>query len=321
MKYKIVVSDYYYPDLETELQEFEKLGDYELVDCTKIVPGGIKDPRALIGYAEDCDALIHQFAKIDGELIGRLKKCRVIARYAIGLDTVDIPSAKNRGIYVANCPDYCIDEVADTAAGHIINATRKHSLARDLLLQDAFDLSKIRPIQRMEDATLCLLGFGHIARNLYGKMHRFFKEIVAYDPFFTETDAYPKVRFLPLNEALAAADAISIHVPLGPETRNLLSAEQFEKMKDGVVLVNTARGGIIDEAALLAALESGKVGFCGLDVLGTEDYANSPLLRHPNVMLTPHIGWCSEQAQTELQRKTAQNVVETLLHGRPIYFV
>ena len=321
MKYKIVVSDYYYPNLNAERKEFEKLGEYELVDCTKIVPGGIKNPNELIEYAHDCDALIHQFARIDGGFIDQLEKCRVIARYAIGLDTVDIPAAKNRGIYVANCPDYCIDEVADTAAGHIINAMRRHSRARDLLLENSFEIGKLRPIQRMEDTTLCLLGFGHIARNLYSKIHRFFKEVVAYDPFFAETSAYPRVRFLPLDEALAAADVISIHVPLGPDTKELLSGDQFAKMKDGVVVVNTARGGIINETALVAALESGKVGFCGLDVLETEDYAHSPLLRHPHVMLTPHMGWCSEQAQTELQRKTAQNVVETLMHGKPVYFV
>lgn len=321
MKYKIVVSDYYYPNLDAELKEFKNLGEYELVDCTKIVPGGIKNPNELIEYARDCDALIHQFAKIDAAFIGRLEKCRVIARYAIGLDTVDIPAAKSRGIFVANCPDYCIDEVADTAAGHIINAMRRHTRARDLLLEDAFEIGKLRPIQRMEDATLCLLGFGHIARNLYTKIHRFFREVVAYDPYFTETGEYPGVRLLPLNEALAAADVISIHVPLGPDTKELLSGEQFAKMKDGVVVVNTARGGIINEAALIAALESGKVAFCGLDVIESEDFAHSPLLRHPRVMLTPHMGWCSEQAQKELQRKTAQNVVETLLHGKPVYFV
>ena len=319
-KYKIVFSDYYYPDLHAEMKAFEKLdAELEIVDCTKIVPGGIFDPRELIKYAHDADAIVAQFAKLDKPFLDALEHCRIIARYSIGMDTVDLPAAHAKGIQVANVPDYCIHEVANHAAAHILNALRQITHSRDLLLRNEFDFSKIRPLHRCEEQTLCLLGFGHIARELYGKMKPFFAKVVAFDPYFSGQAAYPDVEFLSLDDALACADVISVHVPLMPATAKMLSDAQFAKMKDGAILVNTARGGLIDEDAMLRALDSGKLGYCGLDVLSSEDFAGSPFLRHENVTLTPHAAWCSEEALAELQRKVGENVVSALLTGKPVY--
>ena len=321
-KYKIVISDYYYPNIDQELRVFKSLGDdVKIVDCTQIYSGGVKDPDQLIPFVEDADALIVQFARINAEVIASMQRCKVIARYAIGVDTIDIEAATKKGIRVANVPDYCIDEVANTAIGHMLNATRKISMSRDLLLEDRFSMDALFPMKRLCDATLCLLGFGNIARNVYSKVKPFFKEIIVYDPFFKNQTDFPDVRFLTLEEALACADVISIHVPLNKATQEMLSSEQFSLMKDGVVLVNTARGGLIDERALLDALEAGKVGYCGLDVLSSEKFNKSPFLHHPRVCLTPHIGWNSEGALLELQRKTAENVVSMLLNGKPIYCI
>lgn len=319
-KFKIVFSDYYYPDLHAEMKAFERLGaDLEIVDCTKIVPGGIFDPNELLHYAHDADAIIAQFAKLDKSFIDALEKCRIIARYSIGMDTVDLDAAHAKGIQVANVPDYCIHEVANHAAAHILNALRQIAHSRDLLLDNAFDFGKIRPMHRCEEQTLCLLGFGHIARELYVKMKPFFAKFVAYDPYFNGQAAYPDVSFVSLEEALACADVISVHVPLNKATEKMLSDEQFGRMKDGVILVNTARGGLIDENALLRALDSGKLGYCGLDVLCGEDFSASPFLRHERVTLTPHSAWCSEEALEELQRKVGENVVSALLTGKPVY--
>lgn len=321
-KYKVVIADYYYPSLEEEMKVFERLGpDAEILDCTKLKPGGIKDPRELAPYAADADALIVQFAVVDRELIESMTKCKVIARYAIGVDTIDLKAAAEKGIFVSNVPDYCIDEVADTAAAHILGCARKVTHARDMLLEDKFSMDAIRPMKRLKNCTLCLMGFGNIARNLYEKMSPFFKSVVVVDPYFTRQDEYPKAEFMTLEQALPRADVVSVHVPLSDATRGMLSEKEFGLMKDGVIIVNTARGGIIDENALKAALDSGKVGFCGLDVISTEDFAQSELLRNPRVVLTPHVSWCSEDAMLELQRKTAENVVETLLNGRPKYCV
>ena len=143
-KYKIVFSDYYYPDLHAEMKAFEKLdAELEIVDCTKIVPGGIFDPRELIKYAHDADAIVAQFAKLDKPFLDALEHCRIIARYSIGMDTVDLPAAHAKGIQVANVPDYCIHEVANHAAAHILNALRQITHSRDLLLRNEFDFSKI----------------------------------------------------------------------------------------------------------------------------------------------------------------------------------
>ncbi|MEG1516282.1 MAG: C-terminal binding protein [Clostridia bacterium] len=320
-RFKIVIADYYYADQNAENEEYKALGDVEIVDCTGLVPGGVKDPEQLIAYAKDADALVVQFARIDQAFINRLEHCKVIARYAIGVDTIDVAAAKAKGICIANVPDYCVPEVADTAAMHILNAVRKLTITRDMLLNDQFDMNAVGPIFRMEDATLALIGFGHIARDLYAKMRAFFARVVAYDPYFTATDSYPEVQFLSLDDALAAGDVVSLHVPLNPHTQGMIGKVQFAAMKDGAILINTARGSLVDEDEMFHALESGKLGFCGLDVVNTEDFIHSRFLRHPRVALTPHVAWRSTEAQMELQRKTAKNVVSALLTGRPTYLV
>lgn len=321
-KYKIVITDYYYANQDQENAVYAQLkDDAEIVDLTKISKGGVFEPDKLIPYVKDCDALVVQFAKITREVIDAMKRCRVIARYAIGVDTIDVAAAKAKGIYVANVPDYCIDEVADTAAAHLLNALRKVSKARDMLLNGEFSMQKIQPLHRIRNSTLCLIGFGNIARNLYGKMKPFFGRIVAYDPYFKAKDDYPEVDFLELKEAVACADAISIHVPLMDSTRGMINADVFSAAKEGVVVVNTARGGIIEEKDLIEALNSGKVGFAGLDVINGEDFVSSPLLRLPNICLTPHFSWNSVEAGLELQRKVAENVVAALLNGKPNYIV
>ena len=322
-KYKVVISDYYYANQDQENAVFARLGDdIEVVDLTRTVAGGIFEPEQLIPYVKDCDALIVQFAMVSKEVIAAMERCRVIARYAIGVDNINVEAATAKGIYVANVPDYCIDEVANTAAAHLLNGLRKVSYARDLLLAGKFTMKAVEPLRRVKDATLCLLGFGNIARNLYGKMKPFFGRVVAYDPYFKARDAWPEVEFIDdLKAAVAEADAISIHVPLMDSTRGMVNADVLAAAKEGVVIVNTARGPIIDDAALLAALDSGKVGFAGLDVINGEDFTASPYLHHPRVCLTPHFSWNSVEAGLELQRKTAENVVAALTTGKPVFHV
>jgi D-3-phosphoglycerate dehydrogenase len=166
-----------------------------------------------------------------------------------------------------------------------------------------------------------LIGFGNIARNVYAKAKAFFARVVVYDPYFKGQVDYPEVAFLPLGEALSQADVVSIHVPLTKSTKGLLGRAQFAQMKDGTVLVNTARGALIDEDAMLEALDSGKLGYAGLDVLADDEYEHTAFLRHPHVCLTPHIAWNSDGSREELQRKTAENVVSALLTGQPVYCV
>ncbi len=320
--FKIVITDYYYPDLSPELEAFKRLGDdWEFVDCTKFVPGGALKPEQMLPFVADADALLVQFGKVDASVIDAMQKCKVIAHYAVGVDSIDVEAATRKNIRVANVPDYCLDEVSNSAIGFMLDALRKITYSRDLLLKGEFSIDALDPMKRVCETTLCLIGFGNISREVYRKARAFFKEIVVSDPYFQKQVDYPEIRFLPLKEALSLADVVSLHVPLSQATKKMLSFEQFGWMKEGVVLVNTARGGLIDEEALLQALDSGKVAYAGLDVLTNEDFEHSPFLRHPQVCLTPHIGWKSDGSQAELQRKAAENVVSALLTGRPVYCV
>lgn len=322
-KFKVVITDYYYANQDQENSVWARLGDdIEIIDLTKIVPGGIKNPDQIIPYLKDCDAVIIQFAKITKEVIDAMEHCKVIARYAIGVDVIDVDAATAKGIYVANVPDYCIDEVANTAASHLLNAMRKVTYSRDLLLENTFDINKLGPVKRIKNATLCLIGFGNIARDLCRKMTPFFRHIVAYDPYFAKREDFPEVEFIDdVKKAVSKADAISIHVPLNDATKGMINSEVIDACKDNVIIVNTARGPLIDDEALERALKSGKIAYAGLDVIATEDFVESEYLRMPTVCLTPHIGWNSVEAGLELQRKVAENVVSTLTTGKPIYSV
>jgi D-3-phosphoglycerate dehydrogenase len=324
VRYKIVFTDYYYPDNTREREILGRLGDVEILDCTKLVPGGVKGEEEVLEHASDADALIVQFAKISRKVIQGLKNCRIISRYAIGVDTIDVEAAREKGIAVANVPDYCIEEVSDTALAHIFNCVRKVTKANNLLHAGEWAYDKIKPIRRFGALTVGLLAFGHIARRVAEKLRLFGNPIMACDPYFQDKDQYPWVEFLDLEELLRRADVISIHAPLTKQTHHLIGRERLARIKKGMIIVNTSRGGLIEESALAEAIEDGRVAAAGLDVLeySDEDYAKSLLMRYPDrVFITPHMGWYSEEAIVDLQCKTALNVYEMLVNGKPIYQV
>lgn len=322
--YKIVFTDYYYPDNDAERAILEQLDGVQLVDCTKIKEGGIKDEEGVLKHGVDADALIVQFARISAKVIEGLHKCRIISRYAIGVDNIDVAAAKEKGIVVANVPDYCIEEVSDTTIAHMQNCLRKVSLANDLLHRGQWAYERVRPLHRFSTLTVGLIAFGHIARRVAEKLRPYGNRIVAFDPYFQDRQSYAWVEFLSLEDVLGPADILSVHAPLNQDTRHLLDRDQFRIMKKGVILINTSRGELISEEALVHALENGTVALAGLDVLECADteYGKSALLRFPKrVFITPHIGWYSEESIRDLQRKTALNVYEMLTKGEPLYSV
>lgn len=323
-KLKIVFTDYYYPHNNIEVDILKRLGDVEIVDCTKLFPGGIKDEDRIIEYAADADAIIVQFAKMSRRVIERLERCKIISRYAIGMDVIDVKAAKEKGIVVANVPDYCIEEVSDTAIAHIFNCVRKISLSNDLVHQEKWVFTNIKPVHRFSSLTVGLLAFGNISRKVAEKLRSFGVSILAYDPYFKQQDKYPWVTFLSLEELLSRSDIISMHIPLNEESHHLLNRERFGLMKKGVIIVNTSRGGLIDEVALAEAIDAGIVAGAGLDVLEypDEEYYKSILAKYSDkVCITNHFGWYSEEALVELQTKTAMNVYEMLKNGKPLYQV
>ncbi|MBN2324816.1 MAG: C-terminal binding protein [Spirochaetes bacterium] len=323
--YKIVFTDYYYPTNEMEVEILKKLGDVDIVDCMRIKEGGVKDEDGVIRYAKDADAIIVQFADISKKVIEHLTKCRIIARYAIGVDNIDVEEAKRRNIVVSNVPDYCVEEVSDSAVAFIFNAIRKTSFANYLLQNGAWSYEKIRPIRRASDITIGLLAFGNIAQRVAEKLRSSNTTIVAHDPYYKHHEGeFPWVKFLSFEELLSSSDILSIHAPLNKETHHLIDRDSIALMKEGVSIINTSRGGLIDENALEEAIKSRKVSVVGLDVLEYPDdkYTDSVLLKYPErVIITPHIGWYSEESIGELQRKTALNVYEMLTKNKPLYAV
>jgi D-3-phosphoglycerate dehydrogenase len=326
--YKIVFTDYYYPNNNQELEIFKKLGNVDIVDLTKIEKGGIKEDSRLLDYTEDADAIIVQVANITKKVIDNLKKCRIISRYAIGVDNIDLEAAKSKGIIVSNVPDYCIEEVSNNAVTHIMNCSIKLSLANKLVLNKEWDYAKIKPVHRLSNQTLGLVAFGNIARRVAEKMRPYDIRIIAYDPFFSDNEhKYDWVEFVDLDCLFKQSDIISVHAPLNKNTYHMINKEGFASMKDGVIIVNTSRGGVVEEEALVKAIEEGKVAMAGLDALEAdrkprEEYYKSRVFEFPDrIIITPHMAWYSEDSIKDLQKKVALNVYEMLKNGKPIYSV
>jgi D-3-phosphoglycerate dehydrogenase len=316
--FKVVITDYYYPSLAEERQVLADTG-IEIVDCN----GKCKTEDDVIKYAKDADAVIVQFTPITRRIIENLSKCKAIVRYAIGLDIIDIPAATEHQIMVANVPDYCINEVADQAMALMLAVTRKIKIAAEEVARGNWNYQKTVPIKRFSEMNLGLISFGNIARNFGGKAKALgFKKIRVFDPYIKDTAQYSGYEFVDLATLLKESDVVSVHAPATAETKHMFNRETLAMMKDGAYLINTSRGALIDQSALVEALEAGKLGGVGLDVLEDEkNVGANPLLRYDNVIITPHMSWYSVDSIAELQRKVAEQVKQALLEGKPKYWV
>ncbi|MFL5066060.1 MAG: C-terminal binding protein [Xanthobacteraceae bacterium] len=275
----------------------------------------------ILAVARDADAVLVTYAKLPGELLRQLKRCKAIGRFGLGVDNIDVPAAKEMGITVTYVPDYCLQEVSDHAMALLLALARKIPLSNQLVQAGRWDMPAVVPIYRLEGRVLGLLGFGNIPRKLVPKAKAFGLRVITHDPYVgPDLLKSLDVENVSLDELLQRSDFISVHAPLTPQTRGLVNADAFAKMKKGVLIVNTARGPLIDEQALVQALDSGQVGGAALDVLATEPPArDSPLLGRDNVVLTPHTGFYSVDALNELQTKCASDVARVLLGEQPVY--
>lgn len=248
--------------------------------------------------------------------IGRLPVCRGIVKYGIGLDNVDIAAASRAGIVVCNCAEFCIEEVSDHAIALLLSAARRVvSMDRTVRSGGWFDFPQYGSLRRIRNLKLGLLGFGRTAKAVARKLSGFGLEILAHDPYAAAGESGFAVRMVALGELLSASDLISIHVPLTAETRGLLGEAQFQAMKPSAILVNTSRGAVCDEAALLRALEERRIGAAALDVFETEPLApGHPFKALDNVILTPHYAGRSEDSMIDL-RTTVADSAEALLKG------
>jgi len=312
---KVLVTDHVFPNLEPEKTIIGAAGG------EVVFAGKDADAATILELAKDADAILNCYKKIPAELYSTATKCKLIVRYGIGTDTIDIPEATKYKIAVSNMPDYCIDEVSDHAMTHILSSIRKITTANKLIKGGTWSLGPLKPIRRLKTLTLGLHGFGRIPRMVAEKAKAFGFKIIACDPYINKELADKMgVQSVSFDELCAMSDVISIHAPLTKETNEIFNSAAFAKMKDGVVIVNTARGGLIKEADLVEALKSGKVGAAGIDVTNPEPPAkDNPLFAFDNVTLTPHEAWYSEEALVELQDKAAGEIVRSL-KGEPLKY-
>jgi D-3-phosphoglycerate dehydrogenase len=308
---QVAVSDSVFPNLDPARAVLSKIGaQLHLAEEAK--------PEAIMRVAKDADALFATYAKITADMIRQMTRCRIISRFGIGVDNVDIPVATERGIVVTKVPDYCIDEVSDHAVALLLAAVRKIPFANSMVHAGRWEMPAVVPIHRLRGTTLGLMGFGRIPQLVAPKAQAFGMDVVAYDPYIPKSVfENAKVRSVEFKELLKVSDYISIHSPLLPETQGIFNAEAFRQMKPHAYLINTARGPIVDEAALAKALDAGQLAGAALDVMPQEPPKNSPLFGRPNVIITPHTSFYSEESLVDLQTKAAEEVVRVLTGQMP----
>ncbi|MFB6303934.1 MAG: C-terminal binding protein [Haloferacaceae archaeon] len=304
-----VVTDHDFPDLDIERDV--------LADVATLRDADASTAAEVIEAAEDAEALLVQYAPITREVFDHLDDLRVVARYGVGVDNVDVAAAADHGVYVTNVPDYCFDEVSEHALALLLTCERKTALYAADLADGGWDWKVGKPIERLHGATLGLVGFGDIPRRLVEKVSGFDFEVLAYDPYVDAAtfDEYG-VEDAGFEDLLERSDVVSVHAPLTPETEGMVDADALARMKPDATLLNTARGGLVDVDALEDALEAGDVGAAGLDVLPEEPPGEErrSLLARDDVVATPHVGWYSEDSMRELRRRTAESV-RTALRG------
>jgi D-3-phosphoglycerate dehydrogenase len=309
----VAITDYTFPNLEIE-QSILSAAGFELRS------GNDKQIPALQALVAEADAVITQFAPVNADVISTMRRAKVIVRYGIGYDNVDVQAAKARGIPVCNIPDYCIDEVADHTLGFILGVTRQ-VVPNTLHVRDgkwglATPLDQLRTLR---DQTVGIVGYGRIGREVAARLGPFKCRRLVYDAF-VPIDAIRSVGCEPvtLDELLTQSDIVTLHCPSTPQTKKLLNAELLERMKRGAVVINLARGDLIDTAALVSALQSGQIASAALDVCDPEPIpTDSPLRTLPNVIVASHIASASPKAVRTL-RETAAKLAVTALRGEAL---
>ena len=307
MKSKVLITDYVWPSTDPEREILEAAG-IELV----VAPDASESTLAAL--ATDVDAIMFCFAQVTGKVLESAPKCKIAARYGIGVDNVDISKATQLGIVVTNVPDYCMDEVTDHALGMILALNRRLVPHTRSVLSGGWDgVALNQPMHRTRGATLGIVGFGRIGRSLADKAVGFGLNILTYDPLIEPDSPLEGASAVSFDDLLRESDFISLHVPLTPSTENMISTSELAKMKPGSILINCARGGLIDEDALAASLEREHIAGAGLDVVEpTPPDPASPLMSQENVIITPHTAFFSQASTLELERRTAAEVVRVL---------
>ncbi len=314
-KNKVVLTDYVWESVEMERQILGK--------DVSLVPLQTKKPDEFIAEAADCVALLNTYAgPITAEVMAKMPQCKIIARYGIGVDTIDLEAATKAGIIVTNNPTYCIDEVAEHTMALLLSAARKITFYDRQVRAGKWAVPPGKPIQRVNGSTVGLVGYGNIARAVAVRAAAFGMKVLYADPFIKQGQFDTPGDKVELDQLFAESDFVSLHPPLTPKTRGLMNDDAFSKMKKNAVLVNCSRGPVVDTDSLVRALDAGKIAGCALDTTDPEPLPDPHALRgRENVIINPHAAWYSEQAMKGLQAGAPGEVARVLSGQWPINVV
>ena len=308
-KFKVLLTDYAWPDLEIERRILAE-ADAELIVAER------SDAQSLAKLAIDADAIMTNWEHVDETVLAAAAKCRIVARLGIGLDNIDVEFATRRGMMVTNVPDYCLIEVAEHALALMLALARKVAYFNTLAKRQVYQLQSGPALRRIEGQTLGIVGFGRIGRKLAEKAEPLGLRILATSR--GPRDLPQGVEWCELDDLLARSDYVSLHAPLTPDTRHLIGAVQLARMKPTAYLINTARGGLIDTAALVAALAADRLAGAALDVQDPEPPdLSQPPYGDPRVIVTPHAAFVSLESLENLRTRASRQVAVALSGGVP----
>jgi D-3-phosphoglycerate dehydrogenase len=312
---KVLITDYDFPDLDLEIELFERAG----VEC---VTAQCRSEAEVVDAAQGCFGILVQYAPINARVFAERPEIRIVSRYGAGFDTVSTDDAKAAGVWVANSPDYGIGEVATHALGMTLSLLRHIHLYGRAVRAGSWHYLSAGTIPRVADLTLGILGLGRIGKRMAHIAGHSFGRVIACDPYIAESDFPVGVKRVSIEALFEQSNAVSIHVPLNAETRGLVDGPLLRRMPRGSVLVNTARGPIVNTRDLLEVVSAGLLDGAALDVLPIEPpAADDPVVQHERILCTPHAAFYSVVAERELRRKAAENLIQWLQHGKPRYVV
>ncbi len=312
MSYKVVVSDTKVMDGET------RAAVLNAVDAT-VETIAAKEPAAVARAVKDADALIVDAGtQVTAEVIDAADSLKVVGRAGIGVDNIDVQAAVEAGVAVVNVPEYSVEEVSTHAFALMLACLRKIPTFDRSVKRGEWEWSVGQPIRRLAGSTVGLVAFGKLASRFAAKLRGFDVDVVAYDPYAAEYRMGDLgVEPVTFGTLLADSDIVSLHAPLTDETRGMIDADALDQMRDDALLVNTARGGLVDETALYDALAGGDLGGAGLDVREAEPPGDSPLHDLDSVVCSPHVAWYSEESRVELTQTVAEDVIRVLRGEEP----
>lgn len=312
---KILITDYDFPDIDLEKKLYAEAG-------VEVVAAQCRTEDDVIRESAGCQGLLVQYAPVNARVFAARPEIRIVSRYGAGFDTINLADARAHGVWVGNSPDYGVGEVATHALAMMLALLRHIAFYDRDVKAGAWHFTSAGPMRRVSDMTLGILGLGRIGKRMAHIGRNSFARVVACDPYIIDGDFPAYVERVSMEELFSVADAVSLHVPLNDETRGIVNARWLGVMKPGSVLVNTARGPVVNTDDLLDALDAGRLDGAALDVLPVEPPEfNARIVQHPRVLLTPHAAFYSVVAEKELRRKAAQNLVDWARNGRPSYVV